>query len=235
MSTFSDKLRQYGVAKTLQFVFWEAVHLIYHQPILGSYSLSQEDLFLDKLLGYKKKGCYVDVGAFDPYRFSNTMRFYRRGWRGINIEPDVERWKKFRLVRRRDINLNVGAGERSGSVDFFVMDPPTISTFSQKQAAVHEKHGFRITSKKKVRVLPLRQILTRHLGKKNIDFLSMDVEGYEMNALRGNDWKRFRPRFLCIETAIVEKEQINRFLHGVGYTMVFDNGGNSFYRDVHEK
>lgn len=234
MSTILDKLRQYGVVRTLQFALSEVVQQCYYQKFLGSYSQNQEDLRLDKLLTCKKRGLYVDVGAYDPYRFSNTMRFYKRGWNGINIEPNIENWKKFQIVRGRDINLNIGVAERRGTMEFFSMDPPTLSTFSGGQAEQYERQGFRIKSKKKIKILPLREIFAKHVGKRGIDFLSMDVEGFEMSVLKGNDWKRFRPHFLCIETALASQDEISRYLQGVGYKKVFDNGLNSFYVDIHE-
>jgi hypothetical protein len=49
----------------------------------------------------------VDVGAFNRVKFSNTCIFYRKGWRGINIEPHPEHFKLFPNARRRDINLNL--------------------------------------------------------------------------------------------------------------------------------
>ncbi len=234
MSTLFDKLRQYGVVRTLQFACSEVIHQWYYQRFFESYSQNKEDLLLDKLLNYKKRGLYVDVGAYDPYRFSNTMRFYKRGWNGINIEPNVENWKKFQSIRTKDINLNVGVGERKGTLTFFSMDPPTLSTFSASQAAEYEKQGFRIKSKKKIKILPLRAIFAKHIGKSGIDFLSMDVEGFEMSVLRGNDWKSFRPHFLCIETAVGNKNKISRFLFGVGYKVVIDNSLNSFYKNIRE-
>ncbi|MHB8276898.1 MAG: hypothetical protein ACYDIA_04500 [Candidatus Humimicrobiaceae bacterium] len=57
--------------------------------------------FLDKFSGYKRKGFYVDIGANDPHMFSNTKRFYLRGWTGINIEPNVDNWQKLSSYRKR--------------------------------------------------------------------------------------------------------------------------------------
>ena len=54
---------------------------------LLSFSQEGEDLILNRFLGKKEKGFYVDIGAHDPKRFSNTNIFYERGWTGINIDP----------------------------------------------------------------------------------------------------------------------------------------------------
>jgi FkbM family methyltransferase len=232
MSTITDKLRQYGVGRTLRFALSELVQKLYFQTIVGSYSQSKEDLLIDKLTGYKKNGFYVDVGAHDPYRFSNTMRFYRRGWHGVNIEPDVACFVRIDRVRTRDINLNIGVGEKRGKMEFFIVDPATLSTFSAVQAKAYQRQGFRIVKKQKVAIFPLREIFHKHVGKGRIDFLSMDVEGFEMSVLRGNDWKRFRPQVLCIETANADGRNIDAFLKTIGYIKVSDNGLNSLYTDA---
>ena len=242
MSTLFDKLRQYGVVRTLQFACSEVVHQWYYQRFFESYSQNQEDLLLDKLLNYKKRGLYVDVGAYDPYRFSNTMRFYRRGWRGMNIEPNRQYWQRFLSVRDGDINLNAGVGEKRGALTFYAMDPPTLSTFQKEQVAAYRKQGFRLAETVAVPVYTLKEIFRKHLGNKTIDFMSIDVEGMEMQVLRSNDWEAYRPRYLCIESVDFPKTKnngrtngnIEAFLQTVKYKKVYDNNLNSFYKDIRE-
>src|SRR4051812_17526869 len=81
---------------------------------LTSYSQEGEDMVLQSFYeGRKKyKGFYIDVGAHHPYRFSNTLFFYKKGWRGINIEPTPNAVKAFNIFRRRDINLNIGISSK---------------------------------------------------------------------------------------------------------------------------
>src|SRR3989344_4572766 len=72
-----------------------------------SYSQSGEDMILRSIFDDKKEGFYVDVGAFHPKLYSNTYYFYKRGWRGINIEPNPG--ANFG-IRKGDINLKCGIG-----------------------------------------------------------------------------------------------------------------------------
>ena len=59
--------------------------------ILLSYSQQAEDLSIQRYFGEEKmNGFFVDVGAFDPIKYSNTYLFYKKGWRGINIEPNPD-------------------------------------------------------------------------------------------------------------------------------------------------
>src|SRR3989344_6416322 len=99
-----NKFHVYGPQKFFYFAYLELMKMFYWQPIRNSYSQNNEDLKIDELLNYPSKGFYVDVGAYDPDRFSNTKRFYLKGWRGINIEPDVYSFNKFLEKRPEDIN-----------------------------------------------------------------------------------------------------------------------------------
>ena len=98
------------------------------------YSQAGEDMLLSLYYeGKKHKGFYVDVGAHHPYRFSNTAYFYKRGWRGINIEPTPSLFKAFPRRRRRDINLNVGIGNGE-KLTFYVFNEGALNTFDPEIA-----------------------------------------------------------------------------------------------------
>lgn len=242
MKTLWKRLRQYGPLLFIQFAFAGFRLRVINRLLLGSYSQSKEDLILDTLTGKKMTGFYVDVGAYDPIWFSNTLRFYKRGWRGINIEPDTSHWKRFEAQRPRDINLNVGVGTKRGKITFYRMDPPALSTFSRERVTENLRDGFTIEEQTPVRIRPLKDIFSRYAGGKKIDFLSLDVEGMEMDVLRSNDWHRFRPKFLCIESSYGTKKYrenkrirqlLKVYLTTQHYTLLFDNGLNAFYKDTH--
>lgn len=94
-------------------IFWIldaiAPKLLYRKVF---YSQDGEDALLSSFYERKKgyKGFFVDVGAHHPYRFSNTAYYYKKGWRGINIEPTPNLFNVFLKHRKRDINLNLGIG-----------------------------------------------------------------------------------------------------------------------------
>jgi hypothetical protein len=77
----------------------------------------------------KTKGFYIDVGAHHPFRFSNTALFYKKGWQGINIEPDPSLIKNFNKYRTRDINLNFGVANEEKDLNFFIFNEPAFNTF----------------------------------------------------------------------------------------------------------
>ncbi len=223
------KLKIYGLRKFLLFLFYEIKNKIWLEFVHGSYSQHGEDLIIDKILGYKKKGFYVDIGAYDPHRFSNTKRFYLRGWHGINVEPNCVNFRKFTRERKRDINLNIGVGNSNSKLTFYQFIPDTLSTFSEKEANNYLKHGYKLISKKKVNVQKLSAILQKYFVNKSIDFISIDTEGYEMEVLKSNDWKKYKPKLFCIETNTGKSHIVETYLKHKGYTEVFRNKVNSVY------
>lgn len=222
------------VARLLR--FWKH-ELVDSRPKL-SYSQTGEDIILDFLLGGKRSGFYVDVGAYHPRYLSNTYLFYKKGWRGINIEPNFERFRIFERERKGDINLNIGIGEKAGEREFFVFDVDTLSTFSRETAENYKKLGHKIIKVRQVGVMPLAAVLDKYAAGKRIDFMSIDTEGCEMEILRTNDWKKHRPNFIVLETMeyngdIFAKKLnsvLDPFMKDVGYTKVADTNINTIYK-----
>lgn len=239
MNALWKKLKMYGLKTFLSYVVIESSYRFWTNIFLGSYSQDGEDLFLWRKL---KKDCgfYVDVGANDPDRFSNTKLFYRRGWSGINIEPDVQLFQNLEKRRSKDINVNVGVGENESMIPFYRFVPHTLSTFSLEEAEKYRSQGYQLLETKTVPVRRLDSLLTEHLPhEKKIDFMSIDTEGFDMHVLRSNDWQRFRPKFICIESVAhtfdrkdnQKEDDHAEFLNSVGYVKIFDNGLNSIYED----
>lgn len=237
-----QRYTQYGFRKTLYFLFSELRIRVINPICFHSYSQFGEDLWLNTYFKGKTKGFYLDIGAYDPFRFSNTMHFYKKGWRGISVEPNSERFRLFPVHRPEDINLNMGIGVKNGKMIFYRIDPPTLSTFSKFQAEVYVKQGFRITGKVQVNVFPLKELCSLYVKKRIIDFMSIDVEGTELEVLKSNDWKRFRPRIICIESTVVSEKQGNprdkkmqKFFRSHGYRCIHQTEANSFYEDKKDK
>lgn len=224
--------RQYGFRGVIERAFLELSRRIYWQPVRKSFSQCREDMIIDKILRQKKRGFYVDVGANDPVRFSNTNRFYLRGWRGINIEPGVSNYQRFLSARKRDININCGVAVIEGQIDYYQFEPSTLSTFSSLEAEGYQQQGFRLVEVKKVKVAPLSKILKKE-GVKRIDFLSVDTEGFDLEVLKSNDWKKYRPRLICVEVATHENTNsarvIDDYLSSVGYKLKAQTALNSIY------
>ncbi|MFC1621900.1 FkbM family methyltransferase [Patescibacteria group bacterium] len=231
-----EKVKLYGIKTSIGYIANEIRYRLFYNLLFKSYSQEREDIFIDKFFEGKSKGFYVDVGAHDPVRFSNTKRFYDKGWSGINIEPDAELYERFVKDRTRDTNLNLGIGSKKGKFTFFKMFPSTLSTFSEDEAKDYERQGYKILEKVQVPMMRLDSILEKYSKGRRIDFFSIDTEGYDLEVLQSNDWDSFSPKLICIESVAhtknfegASKEGIYSFLVKKGYKKVFDNQMNSIF------
>lgn len=203
--------------------------------LIDSFSQYQEDLILDAILG-KDKGFYIDVGANDPKKFSNTLRFYKKGWTGINIEPQPKKIELFNATRDRDINLNIGINTREGWLDFYNLKIDTLSTFDRKVAEYHcKRFNTEINEVIRVKVQRLDVVLEQYLKvNSSIDFMSIDTEGFDTKVLASNDWSHFRPKVVLIEVGDQEAF-IMDFFESIDYELVYKNSCNSIFMDLNER
>ena len=192
-----------------------------------SYSQEGEDMILRRLFEGQDRGFYVDVGAHHPRRFSNTNYFYRRGWRGINIEPNPDAVRIFESTRARDINLQLGVSDCAGSLTYYRFDEPALNTFDEKMAVSRQANTpYKLLSTVEVPVERLGAVLTKHMpAGQQIDFLSIDVEGLDFAVLQSNDWERFAPRCVLVEALGVTLNDVKdsgvfQFMSGKGYELI---------------
>lgn len=173
-----------------------------HRDAHTSFSQMGEDLIVKQIIGAQKKGFYVDVGAFHPTLYSNTFIFYQMGWRGINIDAMPGSMKIFESIRPRDINIEMAVGKKMSAVQYYKSNAPALNTLSPTRAeAIRRMKKFMITDNIEIPVEPLSAILERNLPKKQkIDFLSVDVEGMDIEVLKSNNWKKFRPKVIIVES-----------------------------------
>jgi len=204
-----------------------------------TWSQEGEDILLDRIFKGKKNGFYVDVGAHHPMRFSNTHFFYRKGWSGINIDAIPESMKEFEKHRKRDINLELGVAKQASILDYYVFNEPALNTFSVKTAQKHKskKNNYYVKKIIKIKVKPLREILDYHLKDRKIDFLNVDVEGFDLNVLQSNDWSKYRPRFALVELLQsslrdINKHKVVQFMRKHGYHVYAKQMNTVFFKDI---
>lgn len=198
-----------------------------------------EDFLLQRFFDCQKTGFFVEVGAFDGVFLSNTLLFEQHGWSGICIEPHPEYFHLCQKARRNSLCLNAAcvSEDKESLVPFFVEELGLFSgMLGDREADVrsrYEKHGLSFQGFNRINVpaLTLNSILARNLSPGTpIDFISIDVEGTELDVLRGLDLSRFRPRVLVIEAnTSAAREALDAYLKDFGYV----NSGwlkiNSFY------
>jgi FkbM family methyltransferase len=166
-----------------------------------SYSQDGEDMVVRSYVAGRPPGFFVDVGAHDPTRFSNTAALYAAGWSGINIDADPTLMEAFWAKRPRDINVACGVGSTEGDLELFVFNERALNTFDPEVAArLDAEAQWHIAERAVVPVRRLASILDEHLVPgQHIDLLNVDAEGRDLDVLRSNDWDRYAPSYVIAE------------------------------------
>ena len=155
--------------------------------------------FLVEALGIRS-GTYIDIGANDPRHFSNSYLFYRKGWTGICVEPQSHLCDEIRRLRPRDAVANCGLGLQSGKLNFFEISPNTLSTFDAEVAKRYEAVGHRIVNEREIPVLSVKEFLQGYPALKQLDIMSIDIEGDEVPIVREFVHAGLKPKVLICET-----------------------------------
>ncbi len=204
-----------------------------------SYSQEGEDLVLYRLIGHKTNGFYVDIGAHHPYRFSNTYKFYQLGWRGINIDPLPESMKLFKEERPRDISLEVAiVNSDKQQLHYYMFDEPALNTMDDQVATQRE---LTVPTDKIVKTISvpsyrLVDVLDKYLpNHQDIDFFSIDVEGMDFNVIQSNNWDKYRPNFVVLESLNSNLQEdlnteLSSFLIDKNYNLVAKTANSLIYK-----
>jgi FkbM family methyltransferase len=170
-----------------------ALHAVYGEAL---YSQDDEETLVRAFFSDRRGGVFLDVGAGDPIRDSTTYYLEKHlGWRGIAVEANTDYADAYRRDRPATRFFGYFAGRSSKRLhDFFVGED---TRFSSGSGADPRGGQYR---KRTVATVALRDLLDQE-GVSRIDFLSMDIEGAEPEALAGLDLGRFRPELACIEVS----------------------------------
>ena len=168
---------------------------------IKSYSQEGEDMILRRFFEFKKNGFYVDVGAHHPKRFSNTYFFYKKGWKGINIDAMPGSMNAFEKVRPRDINIEVPISSKKQKLKYYGFNEPALNGFSKELSEQrNNSRGYDIIFTRDLQTQTLQNVLDTYLPKEQIiDFLSIDVEGLDFDVIKSVDLNKVRPRLILIE------------------------------------
>ena len=191
------------------------------------------------MFSHEAKGTYIDVGAADPIKWNLTHSFYE--WRGINIDPMPSYLNIYKEKRPQDLFLNVGISNEPGSLTLYECgDDCKLSTFdktgAEKLALADPKLKF---IERSVPVTTMKEVLTKYPQKK-VNFVNIDVEGWEEQVISSFDFGLVRPEVFVIEstepTTIIATQHLweKHFLNN-NYAFAMTDYLNRYYVDVQSK
>jgi len=217
--------------KAIEFVYERKCYLIASKK--GSFSQYGEDLFLrDYFADRRQPGNYIDVGAGHPFIISNTYLLYTLGWRGITVEPITHFFNKHRKYRPEDIQLQYGVADSKGVLPFFEMTPEVLSTCDPEEVdrLIRDKMAV-LLRKREINVVTLAEICNKYLSSQQLDLLSIDTEGLELQVLQGLDWTVTQPELIICEfsTTTHACEGLASFLTQKGYRQLKVLGCNTIW------
>lgn len=170
----------------------------------NSYSQCGEDLIIDFILlctrGTEQKGNYIDIGAHHPTYLNNTFLFYKKGWTGINVDPIRENIDLFHSKRPKDTNVCAGVGDKSENKEFYVTNPPTLSTFDKNALDSIVNNGHKLSRVDIVEFLAVNDLISKYAIIDDIDLMTIDVEGNEFEIINSFITNGIHPKILVCET-----------------------------------
>lgn len=183
-----------------------------------------EDLIIADLTKNINNGFYVDAGCYHPLHLNNTYLLYKRKWNGINIDISEFSIKLFNFMRPDDVNINSAISDSENEISFYYQKKLSQLSTIKKNISTERMQGK--IKEKKIKSFTLNSVLKNSKFKdKQIDFLNIDVEGADFEALRSLDFKTYNPKIICIE--IMEKNILNsktfNFLKNLNYKKVWSS------------
>lgn len=174
----------------LFYFFYKILKIYRNKKPSAHFGEFAEDVFINRLLKNVDKGFYVDVGCYHPFKGSLTAKLYEKKWHGINIDISKTSIDLFKIVRKRDINLNLAICDFDGETYFYENSP-----INQQNSLIQKNDK---QQKKKIECLKLNSVLMKH-NISTFEYLNIDVEGSELDVIKGMDFKKFNPILVTIE------------------------------------
>jgi FkbM family methyltransferase len=169
-------------------------------------------------------GYFVDVGANDPTDQSQTFHLEQFGWDGVLIEPQPDLAEALRRSRKASVYaVACSSPENSGR-----SMPLTLAGAYSSLNTVLRVATAKVSGCIDVPIRTLDEVLADAGAPSPIDFLSIDVEGHELEVLRGFDFGRWRPRLILIEDHVLDR-RLHNYLVARGYAWIRRTGLNSWY------
>lgn len=172
-----------------------------------SWSQAGEDLAILPILNSIAQGRYLDIGAHHPTRFSVTRHLFQNGWSGVNVDANFDLIDEFEKNRVGDINLNLCVGTED-SYEISIFQETAISTVNSiwRDRFISEKN--QLLEVRRVNGVTLRSLIETYFSSGDLDFLNIDIEGADLDAVVSADFKNLSfelwPKWILLEAVALK-------------------------------
>ena len=193
--------------------------IYYEKYAKKTYSISNVDLIVDRIFSNKLDGIYIDIGCNHPIKYNNTYLLHKRGWNGINIDLDKKCINEFNIMRKNDYNVQ----ELVGSIDgeekeiYYYHERSAINTIS-KELADKRKNKPRQIIKKKTKSIN-KIIESSPYNNKKINFMSIDIENYEYEALKYFNFQKYEIDLIVTECMDINQQKLETHTQSLDYIL----------------
>jgi FkbM family methyltransferase len=195
----------------------------------------KEDEVLSRYFAGKSCGVYLEVGAFDGVSNSNTWYFEQIGWSGVLVEPNPDLAEACRMRRPKSLVVECAVvGDRKQSRMQFHRTEGNLE-LSSRAVDEHRKRWLR--QQKVSTVISVLEVQGRTIDDildvakiKKVDFVTIDVEGFEFEALQGFSIARFDPDVVIVErNTVLLDARILEYFGKHGYEYARTTGSNDWF------
>lgn len=208
-----------------------------------SFSQAGEDCCIDFLFSQLKISApsYLELGVYKPKLASNTYRFYKNGATGVLVEADKSLIEEIKRVRPKDTILNIGVGfSEVTDADFYIFEEPAHNTFNKQEAEYRVKFGsYKLVKIEKIELKSINAIISENF-KSTPHFLSIDIEGLDLDVLKSLDFNKYPIPVICAETCTYSEthikpkdKSIEEFMLQIGYFVYADTYINTIFVNEH--
>lgn len=210
---------------------YELRHEIGEGVLFNQYSPSGEDSIIRMIIKYVFRMDYSDVrylelGVWSPIVHSNTYALYEEGARGtlVDANPEILDWVRYIRPDDKIVNAAIFDGEEK-KVEFYIASPDKSTSSLSENFII--THGSVVERKYLINTTSCNALFNEF--KSEITLLSVDLEGYDMTAIRSIDFSKYRPRIVIIEVAPFDLSEVKNYFNSVHYFTFWTDGLNAIF------
>jgi FkbM family methyltransferase len=197
-----------------------------------SYSQIGQDLEVVKFYKGKQNGFFIEIGASDGVKFSNTFLLEKKyNWKGICVEPIPKNYQLLCKNRPNSICIDKAVYSSNMNVIFDIADYDLLSGISNN-IDCHKKTVDKKKTQISVDTILLNDLLDSCNAPEFIDYLSLDTEGSELEILKAVNFNKYTFGLIDVEHNFIEprRTEIRKLLTNNGYIYLRENKFDDCYK-----